>query len=603
MLSRQWKIIITSLVIGVIIFLVWFLFLKNNTNGGSGGGSDIKCGGCTNGNITGSVTGKFKNVLVLDPSMSDAQDQINKITVAHGAWCTDPNKYQFAENRALILLKPGVYNVTLYVGYYISVAGLGKSPSDVVVDKLMVYDGSHGGAQCNPPAIGSFGGLSTENFWRSVENLTISNDSLWSVSQAAPLRRIHCKGSINFQQSGWASGGFTADTIFDKVADRAGNQQWFFRNSSIGIPAGCGNWNTVFLGCEGQVADTCNNDHQCISISDADLTTIQKPTLFLDENDGNYKILRPNSKKGAGPITLDDYTSGDVIENIYIANDEDTAESINSQISNGKHIVLSPGIYKLTDSIVVDKANTVILGFGMPTIVSNGKPCIVVKDVDCVTIAGVLLDCGPNHTSTLLQWGTKKEDHPGFAHDIYTRVGGAAQYPTSCDSMVEINSNGVIGDNFWLWRADHGYGMNASQSDFTYNVATNGLVVNGDNVTMYGLAVEHCQKDLVVWNGENGSTYWYQSEVPYDMPNGWNYYAYHVSDNVQKHTGIGLGAYSFLYQQSPPIILSNAFKTPSSSNMSKMLVFNANSPGGFQNIWNDQGGSAIGNNTQKHICK
>ncbi len=45
-----------------------------------------------------------------------------------------------------------------------------------------------------------------------------------------------------------------------------------------------------------------------------------------------------------------------------------------------------------------------------------------------------------------------------------------------------------------------------------------GLVVSGDSVTAYGLAVEHTLNDLVQWNGNDGATYFYQSELPWVPP-------------------------------------------------------------------------------------
>ena len=561
----------------------------------------------------GGKPGKFTNFVLLDPSMSasDLQNQVDQVTKDHGAWCLAP-QYQFSQKRTVILLKPGNYPITINIGYYMSVVGLGKSPSDVTIDGIHVYNGNRDLACTNPINLAPTGGNATENFWRSIENLTINDKPKpepFAVSQAAPMRRVYCKASINLQdENGYASGGFIADSIFDKQVDRLGNQQWFFRNCSIGQSSTCGNWNTMFLGCTGQVQNNPCGQSQCISVDDTNLVTVQKPTLFMEN--GQYKILRPKPKTGAGAITLDEYEKGDVFTNIYIANDQDdTADSINKQINAGQHIVLSPGIYNFTESIVVTKDSTMIIGFGMPTILSSGTPCIVVKDVSNVVVASVILDCGPNHTTTLLQWGTKKEDHVGYAHDIFARVGGAVAYKTSCDSMVEINSNGVIGDNFWLWRADHGVGMMKSPVDFSYNVSTNGLVVNGDNVVMYGLAVEHCQEDLVLWVGENGSTYWFQSEVPYDMPHGWDHYAYHVADNVQKHTAIGLGAYSFLYQG---VMIPNAFKSPTGSgiNMNGLFVFNGSiipdgspeQPHGWLNIYNDKGGPVTDIGVATYLC-
>ena len=79
---------------------------------------------------------------------------------------------------------------------------------------------------------------------------------------------------------------------------------------------------------------------------------------------------------------------------------------------------------------------------------------------------------------------------------------------------MQINSNNVIGDDLWLWRADHGSGVG-----WTTNTAQNGLVVNGANVTMYGLFVEHYQQYQVLWNGNGGRTYFFQNEMPYDVPN------------------------------------------------------------------------------------
>lgn len=111
--------------------------------------------------------------------------------------------------------------------------------------------------------------------------------------------------------------------------------------------------------------------------------------------------------------------------------------------------------------------------------------------------------------------------------------------------MVTINSGHVIYDNTWLWRADHSkYGETYNQD----NPVKNGLIVNGDNVTTYGLAVEHTLGDLTVWNGENGATYWYQSELPYDAPTSFGtngHTGFKVGSSVQNFTGYGIGVYCF----------------------------------------------------------
>jgi hypothetical protein len=72
-----------------------------------------------------------------------------------------------------------------------------------------------------------------------------------------------------------------------------------------------------------------------------------------------------------------------------------------------------------------------------------------------------------------------------------------------------INSNNVIGDNLWLWRAI-GTGVG-----WTANAAASGLAVNGNDVTIYGLFVEHYQQYQVRWSGNGGRTYFFQNEMPH----------------------------------------------------------------------------------------
>jgi hypothetical protein len=100
------------------------------------------------------------------------------------------------------------------------------------------------------------------------------------------------------------------------------------------------------------------------------------------------------------------------------------------------------------------------------------------------------------------------------------------------------------------------------------------LVVNGSRVTAYGLFVEHHQQYQVLWNGNAGRTYFYQSEIPYDPPdqasyssgtdekgkltNGWA--SYKVADRVTTHEAWGLGVYSVC--RHPNVVLSRAIEVP-----------------------------------------
>lgn len=120
--------------------------------------------------------------------------------------------------------------------------------------------------------------------------------------------------------------------------------------------------------------------------------------------------------------------------------------------------------------------------------------------------------------------------------DVFARVGGdtdSASNPVTTQRMVQINSANVIIDHTWLWRADHD--INHAVYD-SRNYVENGLQVNGDGVRAYGLFSEHSLGDLVQWNGESGETYFYQSELPYDVTQenyaDKGYHAYKVADHV-----------------------------------------------------------------------
>ena len=126
------------------------------------------------------------------------------------------------------------------------------------------------------------------------------------------------------------------------------------------------------------------------------------------------------------------------------------------------------------------------------------------------------------------------------------RTGGPAAGKN--DVGVKINSNDVVADQIWLWRADHGAG-----AAWTENPTKNGLLVNGDNVTIYGLFNEHHEQYQTLWNGNGGRVYFYQSEMPYDVPDqsSWmsdttkGYASYKVADKVTSHEAWGVGVYCY----------------------------------------------------------
>ena len=238
--------------------------------------------------------------------------------------------------------------------------------------------------------------------------------------------------------------------------------------------------------------------------------------------------------------------------------------------------------------------------------------------MDGVRVAGLILQAGPLDQTTgkgapyLLEWGSStpragSAAAPGFLHDIFARVGGpdgTPSHPVGADVMLMIRSGHVIGDNLWLWRADHAANGNVTVGS---NACAHGLVVNGDDVTMYGLAVEHTQKDLTLWRGERGATYFYQSELPYGVTQAQfgdpGYVGYRVADDVTSHRAFGVGVYSYFRDHTVNVASGIACPTALESSFVHSLSVKLNGHGGIMHVINDKGDASIGNTTSiNYVC-
>jgi hypothetical protein len=495
-----------------------------------------------------------ENIFIFDPlmDMNEIQTLIDTLYIQQ-----HPRTSEFGLKRYALFFKPGSYKLDLKVGYYMHFIGLGASPDDVVIKGVLFSRGQdNGNVTCN--------------FWRSVENLTIAplngEISIWGVSQAAPMRRVHIKGDIQLHDNGWASGGFIADSKIDGTVFAGGQQQWFSRNVDLGKWEG-GSWNMLFVGVPNAPVDKWPENPYTV-INETPVIR-EKPYLILDKSE--YRINIPELKKNSTGVS---WSEGNINEDalplsdFYIAKpNSDNSETINAALLSGKNIFLSPGIYLLNQSLKITHPKTIIIGFGLPTLVSgNGNPVIEISDVDGVTVCGIIIDAGKIPSETLFRVGetTSNKSHekaPTFLYDIFIRVGGYGEGTAS--SCMVINSKNVYVDHTWLWRADHGNNVGWDE-----NMCKNGLIVNGDQVTVYGLFCEHFQEYQTLWNGNDGKVYFYQSEMPYDPPtaaafkhgstNG--FASYKVSDGVKNHEAWGIGIYCVFFKA--PVIVDQAIETP-----------------------------------------
>jgi hypothetical protein len=526
------------------------------------------------------------NTYIYDPtmSMSTIQSQIDAFNTS---------ATQFGNQRTAYLFKPGKYSLNVTVNYYIQACGLGIVPDSVTINGSVQ---SRGGS-------GSWASLSY--FWRGAENMYVippaGQSNIWAVSQASPFRRMHIKGGLTLSDGGATSGGYSSDCKIEGKLDFGSQQQWYVRNSVISSSSG-GMWNLLLHGVVGAPADDWPNGIHTV----VDLVPLvrEKPFITIDGS-GKYSVFVPALRTNCKGVAWDSGAPAGVsipIDQFHIAiAGTDNAASINAALAQGKNLILTPGIYYLDNSINVVRPNTVVLGLGLATLVpANNVVALKVADVDGVQIGGILFDADSSSVPMLLQVGetTSAVNHsanPTCLFDVFTREGGVGPGKDTCSVM--INSNNVVLDHCWLWRADHGTGVG-----WTTNLSKSGLIVNGNNVIVYGHHNEHHQQYQTVWNGNFGRNYFLQCEMPYDVPNqtafqhdginGWA--SYKVGNSVTDHEAWATGIYA--YYRDAPVTVANAIETPKVPGIKfhhiKLISLSGNQ-GTITHVINDTGSSII----------
>jgi hypothetical protein len=527
------------------------------------------------------------NVYVFTPDM--AQSQIQS-TVDSIAARQIPN--QFGTQRYALLFAPGTYGsaadpLSFQVGYYTEVAGLGPTPGAVTINgSINVYN------RCFPPTNGSSNCIALDNFWRSLSDVTINitgqtgchhGADFWAVSQAAPMRRVDVTGgNLSLQDycsagPQYASGGFIADSAFSGGTVVNGSQQQFIvRNSDLDGWSN-GVWNQVFSGDVAAPAQTFSatsglsggtNPYTTLATSPV---TEDEPFLQVD-GAGHYSVFVPAVlHNSSGPAWTNGPEAGTSlpISKFLIATPATPVAAMDTAVRLGRGLILTPGIYDLDAPIVIARPDTVVLGLGFPTLVPKRGTAAMEVGGPGVKLSGMIFQAGPTNSPVLLQVGGPSPsqgadpDDPTLVQDVFFRVGGAA--PGEATDSLVVNSSEVILDDIWAWRADHGHAVG-----WQSNLADNGLTVNGNDVTAYGLSVEHYQRRQVVWNGQDGTEIFFQNEMPYDPPSqaAWRqspttdgYPAFEVSANVTSFQGYGMGSYCY-FDQGVAIEAGAAFEVP-----------------------------------------
>jgi len=572
------------------------------------------------------------NVYVFTPAMPQSQIQATVDSIA-----TQQIPNQFGAQRYTLLFEPGTYGsaadpLSFQVGYYTQVAGLGSAPGDVTINgTINVYN------QCFPTTDGSSNCIALDNFWRSLSNLTInvagqtgcqSGTDFWAVSQAAPMRRVNLTGGnlslMDYCSAGpqYASGGFIADSSFSGGSVTNGSQQQFLvRNTNLDGWSN-GVWNQVFAGDPGAPAQSFSSTSGLAGGTNPYTTLATSPQTeeepFLQTSStGTYSVFVPALRQNSsGPSWSSGTTAGTSvpISKFFIATPSTSIVAIDAALALGQNLILTPGVYDLKAPILVSRPNTIVLGLGFATLVpQNGTAAIDVLDARGVKLSGLIVDAGPKNSAVLVQLGTSltsklgSASDPALVQDVFFRIGGETA-GTATDSLV-VDSSHVILDDIWAWRADHGAGQTGTPDQngvgggangcWTCDQAQTGLVVNGNDVLAYGLAVEHYQKNEVVWNGQGGEVIFFQNEMPYEVPSqaAWmsspttdGYPAFVIGSKVTSFSGYGLGSYSF-FNQGVDIHSATAFSVPDTPGVQLNDVFTRflSGEGGIDHVVNDTG--------------
>ena len=554
------------------------------------------------------------NTYIFTPSMSQASVQSTLDSIA-----SQQVSNQFGTQRYAVFFEPGTYGsaadpLIFQVGFYTTVAGLGLKPGDVTINgSIDVYNQCFAANNC----------IALDNFWRSLSNLTINvaggsgcqaATDFWAVSQAAPMRRVHVNGLVSLMDycngsPDYASGQFIADSQFaGSTVINGSQQQYVTRNSNLdGWTNGV--WNQVFCGDPGAPAQSFGvakaNPYTTLATCPV---TEEEPFLYTDAN-GNDNVFVPAVQhNSSGPDWASGTEAGHSIplSKFFIASPGMSASVMTSAMARGLNLILTPGVYDLDQPIVVAHPDTVVMGLGMATLVpQQGNAGMIVVPNSGVKVSGLIFDAGPVNSPVLLSVGTPgpaSASDPDLIQDVFFRIGGAATIPVSATVSLLDNASGSIIDDIWAWRADHG-----NDVGWTVNRADTGLIVTGNDVTAYGLAVEHYQKNEVIWSGQGGTDIFFQNEMPYDPPSqsAWmasptedGYPSFLVTGNVKSFQGYGMGSYIVFIQTTATVYADAAFQAPDTPGVQfhDLLVVYLGNQGGDKSIINGVGGPVTGTN-------
>ena len=243
----------------------------------------------------------------------------------------------------------------------------------------------------------------------------------------------------------------------------------------------------------------------------------ESPFVYYDTTNNEFEFFKPkvqNNRKGYDWKM--NGSTGDVLpmSAFYIANPTDTVSTLNAQLASGKNLILNPGNYTgLTEPLTVSRANTVIYGLGNAQI-AGAAGVQTLKVTDSATgavLAGFLIGAAAPGAVTPaaiqvqigVDGGTGSASNPTALID--TNVASRAVTAEVINQDYVIHSQAEVNTST----------NSSSAAAWATPDGSYGIVVNGDNVTLQGLYIEHYKKTQLTWNGDKGRIDYLVNEPPY----------------------------------------------------------------------------------------
>ena len=343
-------------------------------------------------------------------------------------------KVEFGNTRILIFLLPGRYkNLHIQVGYYTSVAGLGKTAADTIVQ------GTIESPNDTDPCLGAL-----YNHFRNISNLTIEVDvtTLYSddvtdpgasvlvsqtprqkhtnyfrVSKGSPIRNIRVRAAARGHQAnfavsqfsggckadlgsgGYSSGGFMANVVIHDGECRLGTQQQYFsRNCEYNVRSsisGGGVWNIYLLGLLGSTGKTAGRQeilvtevNKCPQLWLGDpkhdkegqppLITLKHstpglmasiPEINYNSNTDTFYIVKPALFENPIGFMTAKEKGDQIVSNVFIVNSFTSIQTINKKLNEGVNLIFSPLVYHFDEPVRITQSETVVVTLGYATII------------------------------------------------------------------------------------------------------------------------------------------------------------------------------------------------------------------------------------------